>query len=71
MKNSRYLTVFLIVFCLISLYTAAAQEEDCTKGPTVVAKNGTVFYATFAKPWTDPKTGIVYEADKKHTFKDE
>jgi hypothetical protein len=32
-------------------------------------KDGTVYYATFARPWTGPRTGTVYEAGKRHSFK--
>ena len=31
-------------------------------------KDGTLMSATFAKPWTDPETGIEYEADKEYSF---
>jgi hypothetical protein len=31
-------------------------------------EDGTVYSATFARTWTDPKTGKVYEAGKKHIF---
>jgi predicted heme/steroid binding protein len=37
----------------------------------IIKEDGTVYSATFAEPWTDPKTGKVYEAGRKHVFEDE